>query len=75
MADIIFNAPTQNFVDEFEKTGAGIVDPRLDYTVGRDTMPWFNNRVFDKTWSPVPVILHENISNHFPKLPIKVMGI
>jgi starch-binding outer membrane protein, SusD/RagB family len=47
-----FNAPTQNFVNEFEKTGAGIFDPRLDYTVGRDTMPWFNNRVFDKTWSP-----------------------
>jgi len=47
-----FNAPTQSFVDEFEKTSAGVVDPRLDYTVGRDTMPWFNNRVFDKTWSP-----------------------
>ena len=47
-----FNAPTQNFVDAFEITGAGIADPRLDYTVGRDTMPWFNNRVFDKTWSP-----------------------
>lgn len=46
-----FNAPTQNFVDEFEKTITGIVDPRLDYTVGRDSMPWFNNRVFDKTWS------------------------
>jgi len=47
-----FNAPTQNFVDEFEKTSAGTFDPRLDYTVGRDTMPWFNNRKFDKTWSP-----------------------
>lgn len=47
-----FNAPTQSFVDEFEKTGADVFDPRLDYTVGRDTMPWFNNRVFDKTWSP-----------------------
>jgi hypothetical protein len=47
-----FDAPTQNFVNEFEKTGAGIVDPRLDYTVGRDTMLWFNNRIFDKTWSP-----------------------
>ena len=47
-----FNAPTQNFVDEFEKTGVGIYDPRLDYTVGRDTMPWFNNFNFDKTWSP-----------------------
>jgi len=39
-------------VNEFEKTAAGITDPRLDYTVGRDSMPWFNNRVFDKTWSP-----------------------
>lgn len=47
-----FNAPTQNFVDEFEKTGAGVFDPRLDYTIGRDTMPWFNNRKFDKAWSP-----------------------
>jgi starch-binding outer membrane protein, SusD/RagB family len=46
-----FNAPTQNFVDEFEKTIAGIADPRLDYTVGRDSMPWFNNRIFDKAWS------------------------
>ena len=47
-----FNAPTQDFVDEFETTGAAIVDPRLDYTIGRDTMPWFNNRKFDKAWSP-----------------------
>lgn len=47
-----FNAPTQNFVDEFEKSGSGIADPRLDYTVGRDSMPWFNNRIFDKSWSP-----------------------
>jgi starch-binding outer membrane protein, SusD/RagB family len=47
-----FDAPTQNFVNEFEKTAAGVVDPRLDYTVGRDSMPWFNNRIFDKAWSP-----------------------
>jgi len=46
-----FNAPTQNFVDEFEITSAGVADPRLDYTVGRDSMPWFNSRVFDKAWS------------------------
>ena len=47
-----FNAPTQNFVDEFEKTGAGITDPRLDYTVGRDSMPWFNGTIFLRDWSP-----------------------
>ncbi len=47
-----FDAPTQNFVDEFEKTSEHIVDPRLDYTVGRDSMPWFKNKLFDKAWSP-----------------------
>lgn len=47
-----FNAPTQDFVNEFEKTPGGIYDPRLDYTVGRDTMPWFNGATFSKDWSP-----------------------
>lgn len=48
-----FNAPTQNFVDEFEVTEGGVVDPRLDYTVGREGMPWFNDTVmFDPAWSP-----------------------
>src|SRR6185503_2739585 len=46
-----FNAPTQDFVDEFEKTAGGIYDPRLDYTVGRDGMPWFNGETFDSDWS------------------------
>ena len=47
-----FDAPTQNFVDEFEKTSEGVIDPRLDYTVGRDSMPWFNGEIFSKDWSP-----------------------
>jgi starch-binding outer membrane protein, SusD/RagB family len=47
-----FNAPTQSFVDEFEVTPGGIPDPRLDYTVGRDSMPWFNGVLFSKDWSP-----------------------
>ena len=48
-----FNAPTQNFVDAFEVTGEGVVDPRLDYTVGRPGMPWFNDTIlFDPEWSP-----------------------
>lgn len=46
-----FNAPTQSFVDEFEKTTAGVDDPRLDYTVGRDSMPWYNGEIFLKDWS------------------------
>ncbi len=47
-----FNAPTQRFVDEFEKTSPGVYDPRLDYTVGRDSMPWYNGEIFSKDWSP-----------------------
>ena len=51
-AGYFFNAPTQNFVDEFEKTAGGVYDPRLDYTVGRDSMPWYNGEIFKKDWSP-----------------------
>ena len=47
-----FNAPLQNFVDEFEQTAALVQDPRLDYTVGRVGQPWVNGEVFDLAWSP-----------------------
>ena len=47
-----FNAPTENFVAEFEKTGTGVFDPRLDYTVGRAGQKWVNGEPFDPTWSP-----------------------
>ena len=47
-----FNAPTQNFVDEFEVTTGGIIDPRLDYTVGRDGNKWVNGEDFLPEWSP-----------------------
>src|SRR5579859_1167663 len=46
-----FNAPVQNFVDEFEVTSGGVVDPRLDYTVGRAGNKWMNGEPFDPTWS------------------------
>lgn len=46
-----FNAPTQNFVDEFEVTSADIPDPRLDYTVGREGGKWVNGEDFDPLWS------------------------
>ena len=47
-----FNAPTQDFVNEFEKTQEQVYDPRLNYTVGRDSMPWYNDVLFNKDWSP-----------------------
>jgi hypothetical protein len=47
-----FDVPTQNFVDEFEKTSADVVDPRLDYTLGREGQPWIDSNVtYDPEWS------------------------
>ena len=46
-----FNEPTQDFVDEFEVTSGGIVDPRLDYTVGRFEGYWFDIVTYDTNWS------------------------
>jgi hypothetical protein len=47
-----FDAPTQDFVDEFEETPEGYVDPRLDYTVGREGHIWTDTITFDPIWSP-----------------------
>ncbi|PCH54146.1 MAG: RagB/SusD family nutrient uptake outer membrane protein [Flavobacteriaceae bacterium] len=47
-----FNAPTEDFVDEFEVTAEQVVDPRLDYTVGRDGNKWIDGQVFLPEWSP-----------------------
>lgn len=47
-----FDAPTQSFVDAFvDKTTSGGVDLRLDSSIGRDGMPWFNNTTFSSSWS------------------------
>ncbi|HDO26940.1 MAG TPA: RagB/SusD family nutrient uptake outer membrane protein [Bacteroidetes bacterium] len=47
-----FDAPTQNFVDEFEMTVDSVVDPRLDYTIGRQGHIWYDSVMFDPSWSP-----------------------
>lgn len=53
-----FNAPLQNFVNEFEKTSTNVPDPRLDYTVGRTGQKWINGEDFNPLsttnppWSP-----------------------
>lgn len=47
-----FNAPTQNFIDQFEFTPIdSVYDPRLDYTVGRNGQNWVNGEAFDPKWS------------------------
>lgn len=51
-----FNVPTQDFVNTFERTDQGVVDPRLDYTVGREGQTWINGNPFDPEWSPTGFI-------------------
>lgn len=47
-----FNAPTQDFADEFEVTAELITDPRLDYSIGREGATWLNGEMYDPAWSP-----------------------
>lgn len=68
-----FNAPTQDFVDEFEKTAGGVFDPRLDYTVGRDGIPWFNGQIFDSDWSPTGYLTRKH-QQPLSEIPISLKG-
>ena len=68
-----FNAPTQDFVGEFEQTSAGVYDPRLDYTVGRDSMPWFNGETFSASWSPTGYLTRKH-QQPFSEIPISLKG-
>lgn len=54
-----FNAPTQEFVDAFEKTDADIYDPRLDYTLAREGSTWINGQAYDPNWSPTGFTLRK----------------
>jgi starch-binding outer membrane protein, SusD/RagB family len=58
-----FDAPVQNFVDEFETTGASIPDPRLDYTIGRSGHPWVNGEPFDPAWSSTGYLQRKNVQS------------
>lgn len=47
-----FNEPTQSFFNEFEvTTPENIYDPRLDYTLGRDGEIWFDDILYNPSWS------------------------
>jgi len=68
------DAPNQNFVDEFDSTAAGVRDPRLDYTVGRDSMPWNNGDLYLKTWSPQTGYLTRKYQQPLSQAPIIGQG-
>jgi hypothetical protein len=68
-----FNAPTQSFVSEFEVTAGGVPDPRLNYTVGIDSMAWFNGEIFSGTWSPTGYLTRK-YQQPFSEVPISLKG-
>ncbi|MVN20414.1 RagB/SusD family nutrient uptake outer membrane protein [Mucilaginibacter arboris] len=55
-----FFQPTQSLVDNFEKNPAGVVDPRLDYTVGRAGHPYFDSP-FDPSWTATGYVTKKQI--------------
>lgn len=56
-----FDAPLPGFVNEFEKTADSVVDPRLDYSIGRAGKPWVNGEPFDPTWSTTGFLNRKHI--------------
>src|ERR1700761_350447 len=45
-----FYYPTQSLVDNYEKSPAGVDDPRLDYSIARAGHPYFDS-AFDPSWT------------------------
>lgn len=68
------DAPNQNFVNEFDSTAAGVRDPRLDYTVGRDSMPWNNGELYLSSWSPQTGYLTRKCQQPLSQAPIIGQG-
>lgn len=66
-----FDVPLQDFVDEFEVTLADVLDPRLDYTVGRVGQKWVNGEDFDPAWSPTGFLQKKNVQ---PKKNAPIIG-
>ncbi len=56
-----FNVPLQDFIDEFELSTGDTVDPRLDYTVGREGQLWINGEIFNPAWSPTGFIQKKHL--------------
>ena len=67
-----FFQPTQSLVDNFEKSPAGVIDPRLDYTVGRAGHPYFDSS-FDPSWTATGYITKKQIQP-ISEVPISTKG-
>ena len=67
-----FYAPTPSLVANFETTAAGVVDPRLDYTVGRAGKDFFGVP-FDPTWSSTGYVLKKHLQP-LTEIPTNIKG-
>lgn len=56
-----FDAPVQNFENEFEVTNEGVADPRLDYSIGRPGRKWINGENYISSWSPTTYLNKKHI--------------
>jgi hypothetical protein len=65
-----FNAPTDDFVNEFEVTINQVVDPRLDYSVGRTGNKWVDGNIFLPEWSPATGFLGKKHTQPLTATPI-----
>ncbi|RYE22298.1 MAG: RagB/SusD family nutrient uptake outer membrane protein, partial [Sphingobacteriaceae bacterium] len=55
-----FFQPTQSLVDNYEKSAAGVDDPRLDYTVARSGKSYFGTP-FDASWTATGYLTKKQI--------------
>jgi hypothetical protein len=57
-----FNVPTVDYINEFESS-LSVLDPRLDYTVGREGQAWINGEAFDPLWSPTGYLQKKHLQS------------
>ncbi|MBC6988720.1 RagB/SusD family nutrient uptake outer membrane protein [Hymenobacter sp. BT491] len=67
-----FFFPTQKLVDNFERTAAGVVDPRLDYTLGRAGQSFFGVP-FDTTWTTTGYVSKKHLQP-LTEIPATIKG-
>ncbi len=67
-----FYLPTQSLVSNFETAPGGIVDPRLDYTVGRAGQPYFDT-AFDPSWTTTGYVSKKH-TQPLSEIPANIKG-
>ena len=67
-----FYNPTQRLVDSYEKSAAGVPDPRLDYTIARTGHDYFGV-TYDSTWSNTGYLSKKHIQP-LSEVPTSIKG-